>query len=215
MARDNLTGIVNFPAFDKSLGDSKGSMETLLKGHLWIENVLNSFLETAANQPDALHLDRASFSHKVNLCEAFGLVPPPVAETLRVFNRHRNKLAHSVEATFDDFSLEALISETRDPIRSSFDRLMAKQDPATSASSAFRLHSWVMIVVNILGYELLLFEYHRAYEPQHVAFAAARLLDERAGKPARPADEIRNLVGLPEPPRPENIWLDHESPGGA
>lgn len=210
MARHALTGIINYPAFSRSLDESKGSLETLLKGHLWIENVLNSFLEAATEHPHALHLDRVSFSNKVNLCEAFGLVSPSVAETLRLFNRHRNELAHDVAATFKDPSLDALISESCEPIRSSFDRLMAQQDAVTSKSSIFRLNSWVTIVVNYLGYQLLLFEYHRRYQPQHVAFAAARLMDERAGKAARSADEIRKMVGLPEPPQPMDIWLDDE-----
>ena len=206
MARSTRAALINNAEFRNSLEGSTSTLEILLKGHLWIESLLNSFLEAAAKRPAALRLDRASFSTKLNLCEAFGLLPKSFVETLRLVNRHRNDLAHNVKASMSDETVEKLIKQSSEPVRSAYARLMAAHNETDRSSTLFRLGSWLMLIVNQLGYQVLLYEYEQDYQPQHLAFATARLLEEQEGRAPAPAAEIRRLVGLPEPPQPIEIW---------
>lgn len=89
-----------------------GVLEVFLKGHLWLERCLNEFLEIAAKEPQPLRIDRMSFSMKVNLCEAFGLVPSPICVSFRSANRIRNQLAHNLDAKISEDVFDELLEHT-------------------------------------------------------------------------------------------------------
>jgi hypothetical protein len=74
-------------------------LQTVIRGHLYLEHVLINFLREALRFPDELNTDKVSFPLKVELCAAQGILPHGMVEPLRVVNALRNKSAHDLNYT--------------------------------------------------------------------------------------------------------------------
>jgi len=193
-----------------------GPLEVFLKGHLWLETVLNDFLKAAAQDARPLKLDRMAFSAKVNLCEAFGLIPPPLCRAFREINRRRNLLAHELHASFGDDSFAEILEYSAPQARAAYEA-MRKHLPGDMDSPEGRLTFWFFAVIMNAGYRLLLHRWHEEHRSEHAAFTAIRIVEEQFGRPPQSDEEVRKKVCLPDPPDPRDVWYrgsrarpDHE-----
>ncbi|MFY9573242.1 MAG: hypothetical protein WAV20_17730 [Blastocatellia bacterium] len=100
----------------KFVASQKMAKSILIAGHLWLEHVLVRSISAILPNHDALFKERSvNFHMLVSLCEAHGIIEPPLAVALRRINALRNKCAH--RATYellDDPELNALWSSVRE-----------------------------------------------------------------------------------------------------
>lgn len=81
-------------------GDLVGVLQTadavgvLLRGHLWIEALLEYATRGKLERPDAIDWAGSRFEHKIALAEAVDVIKPDLARSLRGFNKLRNRFAH-------------------------------------------------------------------------------------------------------------------------
>lgn len=196
-------GLYNLDDFERLM--TGGPLAVFLKGHLWLETVLNDFLEAAAQDAKPLNLERMAFSAKVNLCEAFGLVQPPLCKAFREINRHRNLLAHELHASFGDDSLAEMLAYSAPQIRASYEAMLDHL-PGDMDSPEGRLTFWFFAVIMDAGYSLLLRRWHDEHQSEHAAFAAIRVIEKQYGRRIRSDEEVRKEVNLPDPPDPRDVW---------
>lgn len=69
----------------------------LLKGHLLIEHYLNELLKALVRPGELKRIRNFSFSERVTILAAFGLLPEDLTRTIRAINDARNELAHTLE----------------------------------------------------------------------------------------------------------------------
>lgn len=196
-------GLYDLDDFERLM--TGGPLAVFLKGHLWLETVLNDFLETAAQDAKPLNLERMNFAAKVNLCEAFGLIPLPLCKAFREINKRRNLLAHKLHASFDDDSLAEILASSAPRTRGSYEAML-NHLPEDMNSPEGRLTFWYFAVIMEAGYNLLLRRWHDEYQSEHAAFAAIRVIEEKFGGPIRSDEEARREVNLPNPPDPRDVW---------
>lgn len=129
------------------LTSAGGHIGQFVRGHLIIERALTSALERAANNPDALKVDRIRFSDKARLATAFGLLRPAYLATILAINTVRNNLVHRLEADFvdDDFRrlLNSLPAEMQTKVREHWDRQGISHDQTA-------MHPLMAFVVGLL-----------------------------------------------------------------
>lgn len=75
---------------------SDDPLELLIRGHLWIESALATLISRSMSRPAVLDKAGLSFSQKVSLAEAMGLIRQDVAFAMRQINRLRNRSAHNL-----------------------------------------------------------------------------------------------------------------------
>jgi hypothetical protein len=73
-----------------------------IRGHLYLEHILMTFIQSALQRPDAVNLDRLHFPVKVDLAIALGLLPEDLAPPLKKVNSFRNKVAHNLKYQMSD-----------------------------------------------------------------------------------------------------------------
>lgn len=200
-------GLVDLDQFERIMGGSASPLEVFLKGHLWIETILNGFIESAAPNASLLQLDRMHFATKVNLCEAFGLLPAEAASAFRGINMRRNALAHDLTAALDEDAVTALFAESSPHIRAGHAAAVATLPPDQAQSVVHRLITWFMVLVMDAGYGLLSYRHRKENEPQYAAYAAIRVVEEMYGTDPMSEEEARKRAGLADPPHPRDVWF--------
>jgi hypothetical protein len=73
-----------------------------IRGHLYLEHILMTFIHAALEKPDAVSLDRMQFPIKVDLAIALGLMSENLAPPLKKINSFRNKVAHNLKYQMSD-----------------------------------------------------------------------------------------------------------------
>lgn len=66
----------------------------LVKGHLYCESTLANILWKALKRPETLDVERLDYQAKLNLCNAFGLIPENLIPGLQKLGSLRNKYVH-------------------------------------------------------------------------------------------------------------------------
>jgi hypothetical protein len=74
----------------------------VIRGHLWIDFLLNAALEAALDHPEEAVLDRLPFPTRVDLAVALGVLARELGETCVAANRVRNRFAHDLDFELDD-----------------------------------------------------------------------------------------------------------------
>jgi hypothetical protein len=93
---DQQTIIRNYGAeFTRQLNDPDPFV-FIIKGHLYIEALINAIINGAFLEPSQLELDYMSFDRKVKLCVAAGIIPIEVGRVINKLNQIRNKFAHNL-----------------------------------------------------------------------------------------------------------------------
>lgn len=196
-------GLYDLDEFDRVM--TGGSLAVFLKGQLWLEIILNDVLEAATKDAKPLNLERMTFSSKVNLCEAFGLLSPSLCKGFRDINKRRNVLAHDLHASFDSESLADMLRHSAPRTRAAYEATLDHL-PEDMDSPEGRLTHWFFAVIMEAGYSLLMRQWQEEHRPEHAAFAAIRVVEKKFGRPARTDEEVRKEVKLPEPPHPRDVW---------
>ena len=76
------------------LSESK-DLAAIIKGHLFIERILDRLIQSSLKSPEFLQDQRLHFYLKIDLACALGVLPNDVAAPIRALNKIRNKYAHS------------------------------------------------------------------------------------------------------------------------
>jgi len=87
--------------------DSK-ELNSLLKGHLFIERILDTLIKKALQKPEILYnKQQLTFSFKVNLAASLGVLPEEYWGPIKALNKIRNNYAH-------DLNYQVTINELND-----------------------------------------------------------------------------------------------------
>lgn len=117
---------VHFADLVDALQDAD-DMGVLLRGHLWIEAVLEYAARSKLERPDAIDWANARFEHKIALAEATGAADVPLARALKSFNRLRNKSAHEMLFSIEEDQVKTLVGLTDDSTRTAIHRIADEQ----------------------------------------------------------------------------------------
>lgn len=90
----------------RSLLKTEDPMLLVIRGHLLLEHVLISFIQTGLTKASALKIDRLNFPAKTELAIAMGLLPENLSGALLYVNKLRNDFAHNL-----DFQIAPAIRE--------------------------------------------------------------------------------------------------------
>ncbi|MEK4085594.1 hypothetical protein [Psychrobacillus sp. FSL K6-1415] len=82
----------------------------ILRAHLLVERELNLVLEKCLKYPDKMDLERVTFSQKLNLVYALGMLKDGIYRSINKFNNIRNGCAHSLDYKIDENSVDSIIS---------------------------------------------------------------------------------------------------------
>jgi hypothetical protein len=80
----------------------------VIRGHLYTDFGLNTLLETALRNPEAVDLSRLTFPTKVSLAVGIGVFAPEEAAPFLKFNALRNRLAHDLKAPIGERQVNEL-----------------------------------------------------------------------------------------------------------
>lgn len=193
-------------------------VEVLLRGHLWLENAVIDLIEADVANPAPLKLDRMTFSNKVNLAEALGLLGPGDAATLRAFNKIRNRLAHDLhgEPTPEDLqTLQRCLSPSQLDLASEFDTTVEYRNTDPDTEHIGQLSTITLALLCDI-------EIHRqmhVYWKQHrksmegFQFSAAVLKGLGITNKFKTWDDFRAHAGIPAPPTPADVMIPRRGPG--
>jgi hypothetical protein len=193
--------------FERHLFEPESSFEILLRGHLWIESLINRILEVHIVDAKALDLDRATFRQKVDIAQAFGFISPQDGAALRVLNRLRNKLAHNLKAEPNDEGIQELVSTLSGPTKAAFDAVMKVPEVIEqSGPQYFPLRYWFFCYATYLDHLCALAKYRKENETKLLQAAAVRVASEMSGGPEITEEEARRKFDLANPPDPSESW---------
>ncbi|REJ05174.1 hypothetical protein DY023_11425 [Microbacterium bovistercoris] len=102
-------------------------MGVLLRGHLWVEAVLEYAARSKLERPDAIDWANARFEHKLALAEATGAADVSLARALKSFNRLRNKSAHELLFSIEVDQVKTMVGLTDDSTRTAIYRIADEQ----------------------------------------------------------------------------------------
>lgn len=71
-------------------------LNSLLKGHLFIERVLDTLVKKALLKPELLFNQQLTFSFKVNLAASLGVLPEEYWGPIKALNKIRNNYVHDL-----------------------------------------------------------------------------------------------------------------------
>jgi hypothetical protein len=71
-------------------------LSSILKGHLFIETILETLLKRNLKNPEELLKQQLSFSLKLNLVSSLGILPNNHIGPIRALNKIRNNYAHNL-----------------------------------------------------------------------------------------------------------------------
>jgi hypothetical protein len=79
-------------------------LHLVLRGHLYIEYLLNEIINRSVQNPKELESRRMSFFKKVRLLHALGKIDKPITDLLLSLNSVRNSFAHELyfQVSFDE-----------------------------------------------------------------------------------------------------------------
>lgn len=81
----------------KDLHATEDTLSFMIRGHLHCEAILTEILSNAVIRPSALNIDRLNYQAKLNLCNAFALIPESLVPSLSKLGNLRNRLAHNID----------------------------------------------------------------------------------------------------------------------
>ncbi|WP_206494868.1 hypothetical protein [Microbacterium sp. KRD174] len=117
---------VHFADLVDALQDAD-DMGVLLRGHLWIEALLEYAARSKLERLDAIDWTNARFEHKLALAEATGAANVPLARAVRSFNRLRNKSAHEMLFSIELDQVKTLVGLTNETTRNAIQRIADEQ----------------------------------------------------------------------------------------
>ena len=108
--------------FKRALTPASDPISTVLRTHLFTEQVLEAHIRSWLQQPEALLGLNLRYPIKLELVGAFGAIEDRILQSLRALNKLRNDLAHHIDR---DIS-EDHINNIGNPIGESFRKMKAE-----------------------------------------------------------------------------------------
>ncbi|MDG1289504.1 MAG: hypothetical protein P8O11_07285 [Lentibacter sp.] len=99
----------NKASFIKRMGQGE-DWHKLVQANIYLEFVALRLLERELKNPREIHLDRMSFSSRLDLISALGLVPKDIISAVRIISKKRNKVAHDLEFELSDKDIQHIAS---------------------------------------------------------------------------------------------------------
>ena len=121
------------------LGDAVRS--TILNGHLFIENVLETLISNALPNPGALFKSNRRFALKVDLARAMNLVDDKCAAAFKALNNMRNKCAHAYDYEVSLGEIKNLKVDWEDDLNQAID-IACKKSAEEAVTLATIFLSW-------------------------------------------------------------------------
>ncbi|MBN8789779.1 MAG: hypothetical protein J0I84_22085 [Terrimonas sp.] len=87
-------GDIDQLAVQRLIFDTK-ELSSILKGHLFIERILERLLKETLPNPSVLFKQQITFSQKLNIAFAIGAIPQDYYSAITSLNKIRNNYAHS------------------------------------------------------------------------------------------------------------------------
>jgi hypothetical protein len=194
--------------FERHLFKPESYFEILLRGHLWIESLVNQILEVHIVDASCLDLDRMTFRQKIDVAQAFGFIGPDDGKAFRGLNRLRNKLAHNVMAEPSEEEIKSLIGMLAGLTKEIFDSTTAVPSVVQQAeeSKFTPLRYWFFSYAMHLDYLCARRKYQKENETKLLQVAAVQVASEMVGGKRIPDEEARRQFNLADPPNPQDIW---------
>lgn len=180
-------------------------IETFLKGHLWLERLLDDFLTVAADPPEGLGLNRMTFANKLRLCKAFALLPEDYCQIFKKVNSIRNKLAHELTAEIENDITQTLLDGSRHDLRSAYEAMDDGTLPPEFDLPQGQLKRWFIAMIIAVGYMILKHEYEKTYRPEIIGLMAIDVAEEVLDRKPISTTEAYARMKLPYPPHPRNV----------
>lgn len=102
------------PCFDKAnfikrMGQGE-DWQKLVQANVYLEFVAIRLLERELKHPTEIGLDRMSFSARLALISALGLVPRDIISAVKAISKKRNKVAHDLKFELNDQDVQQIAS---------------------------------------------------------------------------------------------------------
>lgn len=201
---------IPFEKLSEHLSEESSRLEIVLRGHLWVESVMNGLIEAKLRYPDALEIDRLSFANKVSLAHALGVIPPGDVGWFRKLGKLRNRLAHTLGGEPTDLELVGLETALSADTRATFSEAVGDLKGAHS-----RLRAAFMVMLLFMEYERMCAVWRRDNKSGIEKLGMQRALAQLSGMELDQAkiDEWREGWDVPPPPRPRDAFAPWP-PGG-
>lgn len=193
--------------FEEHVFKPENAFEILLRGHLWVENLLNRILETQIVSPGVIDIDRMAFRQKVDTADAFGFISIEDGKALRELNRMRNKLAHNLLEEPGQADFAFLVSLLPRPAKAAFDAVMTV--PAVSEQSNslfFQLRYWFFCYVMHLDHLAAMAQYQKDNRTKLLQVTSVRYASKKYGGKEISEEDARRQFDLADPPDPKDSW---------
>ncbi len=194
--------------FDRQIWDGKSRFEVFFRGHLWVEHYLERLLELTAARPDSLPTDRLSWTLKLNLCDALGLVYDWEVTVFAEMNRIRNKLAHDLAAEPTEQEIARFVRLSPPHVLEAIQAGREVEEKAGSLGddeALTELRLWLLGIVMDLDFRIETRIYEKRHEDQLWRAAGTKAGSEIAGKPIT-QQEAEQREGMPPRPTPGDIF---------
>jgi hypothetical protein len=194
--------------FDQHLFKPESSFEVLLRGHLWVESLINRILEIHMLDLSSLDLDRMTFRQKIDVAQAFGFIAPEDGNAFRKLNRLRNKLAHNLKAAPSKGEIDDLVNALGHTARAAFDAQMKVPTviKQVKESELARLRYWFASYAMYLDYSCARQKYELDNQTKLIQVAAVQIAAKMYGGKEIPIEEARKQFGLADPPSPHDTF---------
>jgi hypothetical protein len=199
---------INKRQFEQHVFEPNSSFEILVRGHLWIEFLMNRVLEVHIVDASALDLDRMSFRQKIDVAQVFGFIHSEDGKAFRRLNRLRNELAHNVMAQPTESEIASLVDMIAGTAKTAFDAMMVVPEVIRQCeeSTLTPLRYWFFSYAMQLDYLSALRQYERENETKIIQVEAVRYASEKySGEPIT-VEAARRQFGLSDPPSPDDVW---------
>lgn len=121
--------------FEKIIETNDPIFITIIKGHLLIENVLESIIKDYVE--DYSSLECKYFNDKLNLCAGLGLIENTLVLPIRKVNKFRNKYSHNINFKFEEENLNEMISSLTSTDKSKYEQHLSKYNDSKSKDSVY------------------------------------------------------------------------------
>jgi hypothetical protein len=187
--------------------------ETVLRGHLWIEYLLEKLLVVAFARPTAVNLERLTWSYKLQLCDGLGLLSPDRVPALAEVNKIRNRLAHDLAGEPCDADIARVIDLSPDFWREGAAAVRVTEETADRVGDDTQLADmryWFFAVVMDLDHLVETREWEDANRDGLWRATAVKVAKDMTKDPIS-MQEAERLEGLPPRPQPGDSFRSGKS----
>jgi hypothetical protein len=198
---------IDVELFEQHIFEPESAFEILLRGHLWIENLIQRIIEINIVNAGVLDLDRMGFRQKIDIAQAFGFINPEIGNAFKALNRLRNKLAHDLMAEPSESEVNHLVSVLSGPTKAAFDAVTRHPDVAPQLDKLAILRYWLIGYIMELDYILTRINYKKDNHVKLAQVAGARFGAKMFGGKELSEEEARAKYDLDPPPVLDEMWI--------